>query len=78
MEKELMTRTEVCEMLGIKYVTLSKYIKYGGLPYVEWDFGRKRFLRSSIISWLKSNEKRNTNPEPPQGWDTTNPQGSGS
>jgi len=57
MEKELMTHSEVCEMLGIKYCTLYKYIRYGGLPFVEWDFGRKRFLRSSIREWVKSHEK---------------------
>lgn len=73
MEKELMTRAEVCEMLGIKYVTLHKYIKHCGLPYVEWDFGRKRFLRSSILSWIKSNEKQNSHSvvNPPQGRYTT-------
>ena len=71
MESELMTRIEVCELLKVKHVTLWKYIKFCGLPYIECDFGRKRFLRSSILEWLKSHEKRQATLEPPTGMGNT-------
>lgn len=56
MERELLTRDEVCEMLGIRYGTLRKFVKYYQMPYVDWDFGKKRFLKSSILKWLKQHE----------------------
>lgn len=58
MEKELLNVSEISEFLGVSQRTLLRWVKIG-LPVVVIDFGRRRFLKGSVLSWLKKQEVPN-------------------
>ncbi len=54
---KLMTRTEVCETLGISMGTFCSMVKTQKLPVVE--IGRRVFVKQSALeNWIDSKEKK--------------------
>ena len=59
MEESFINAGELAKELGITRPTLSKMID-NGLPYYSGG-GHKRFLKSEVLEWMKSNENQKNN-----------------
>ncbi len=61
MEKEILTTQECCALLGVSESNLRTMMKdkNNPIPYAQLSSGSRgtvRFLRSSVIEWVKSRE----------------------
>lgn len=53
---EVMTKEEAAAFLGIEWRTLQRWVRRHGIPHVY--LGRQlRFLKSSLLQWLKDRER---------------------
>ncbi|MBF0505926.1 MAG: helix-turn-helix domain-containing protein [Nitrospirae bacterium] len=65
MEKEILTTQECCVLLGVSESNLRTMMKEktNPIPYSQLSSGERgtvRFLKSSVIDWVKSREVRNS------------------
>lgn|GEM_PF-4052299 len=65
MEKEILTTQECCVLLGVSESNLRKMMnaKKDPIPYSQLSSGKRgtvRFLRESVIKWVKSRENKKT------------------
>jgi len=52
---DLMTRQEVCDLLGIKLVTLDSHQRRGTMPEPDQYYSRTPlWLRSTITTWART------------------------
>ena len=54
--KEVLTIYEAAEFLGLSSSTLYKYVSDRKIPFSKRN-GSVRFLRSTLLDWLKAGEK---------------------
>lgn len=57
MEDEVLKEKEAAEFLRIKYSTLAKMRREGNGPPYYWVGGSVRYLKSTLIEWLKSHNQ---------------------
>jgi excisionase family DNA binding protein len=58
--KEVLTVYEAAEFLGLSSSTLYKYVSERKIPFSKRN-GSVRFLRSTLLDWLKADEKPTLN-----------------
>jgi excisionase family DNA binding protein len=68
MDRDLMTREQAAEYLGVSIPTLKRYVDECGLPrivlgrYGSTNGGKVRFRREALAEWVKSQEESNVCP----------------
>jgi len=53
LEREILRKIEVCEMIGCSLRTLHNYVKFKGLPIHRVQGANPYFLASEIMKWIK-------------------------
>lgn len=68
-EKEVLTTEEAAEFLGIDPQTLQRWMREKDVPVIKIGPRYTRFLRSSLLEWLKRQERPATSGEAVTGAD---------
>lgn len=58
-QKENLTMSDVCELLGVSRKTVGGYIKNDGMPAIPIGKREHRFSRAKVLEWWHARERSN-------------------